>query len=342
MWGASIIGATIFNGSLPGMKKIHLHIGHLGLLDAAPLLIARARGYFETEGLSVTLSCELGLATICGKLAESRLDGACLPVQLPLLLSAGAGVPRVSMQAASVTSYQGTGIVMAKARQSSRAGGAGLRIGVIAPGTSARLFLHRHQQLNPGGVLMDAVLVPAVAGQLIDFLSDGVFDGFCGFDPLPSLAALRPDIVYMTDSAELFPMHPGGVAALRTELVEGNPQVAAGWARVLARACEECANPAHQAEIWKLIFSQGLYAELDAASRAALVRSLEENRPGAPSIRFITSAKGGGRIADPEVFIDAVCRSALGSSLRGLDLKAEIARVYQLKAPRLAAGVNVR
>ncbi len=322
------------------MKKIHLNIGHIGLLDAAPLLIARERGFFEAEGLSVALSCELGLATIFGKLAESRLDGACLPVQMPVLLSAGAGMPRVSMQAAVVTSYQGTGIMMAKTKQSSRSAGAALRIGVIAPGTSARLFLHRYQQLNPGGMLADAVLVPVVASQLIDFFRDGMFDGFCGIDPLPSLAALRSDVVCVADSAGLFPMHPGGVSALRTEVVERNPQVAAGWARALGRACEECADPAHHAEIWRLVFSQAPYKELDSASRTALTRPLGENRPGGPSIRFGNSDKGSGRVAEPEAFIDAVCRSALGSGLRGLDIKAEIAQIYLLKAQRQAVSLR--
>ncbi len=335
-----MLGAIFFNGSFIGMKKIHLNIGHIGLLDAAPLLIAHERGFFEAEGLSVSLSCELGLATVFGKLAETRLDGACMPVQMPLLLSSGAGVPRVSMQAAVITSYQGTGIVMSKAKPASRAGGAGLRIGVIAPGSSARLFLHRHQQLNPAGVLADATLVPVVASQLIDFFRDGMFDGFCGIDPLPTLAALRSDVVCVANSADLFPMHPGGVVALRAEVVERNPEVAAAWARALRRGCDECAEPAHQAEVWRVVLSQGPYLELDAESRKALSRVPGENGPGGSSIRFKTTANEATRVTEPEGFIDAACRSALGSSLRGLDLKAEIARAYLLKTARVAAGAR--
>jgi len=322
------------------MKKIHLNIGHIGLLDAAPLLIARERGYFEAEGLSVALSCELGLATIFGKLSESRLDGACLPVQMPLLLSLGAGVPRVTMQDSIITSYQGTGIVMTKAKPGSRAGGTGLRIGVIAPGTSARLFLHRHQQLNPGGMLADAALVPVVASQLIDFFRDGMFDGFCGIDPLPSLAALRSDVVCIATSADLFPMHPGGVASLRAEVIDRNPELAAAWARVLTRACEECADPAHQAEVWRLVLSQSPYMELDTDSRKALSRLPGENSPGSPSIRFKVTVKGGVRTTEPDAFIDAACRSALGSSLRNFDIKAEIARAYVLKSQRPAVSAR--
>ena len=337
---ASTLGAIIFNGIFMGMKKIHLTIGHTGLLDAAPLLIARERGFFEAEGLSVSLSCELGLATVFSKLAEARLDGACMPVHKPLLLSSGAGVPRVSMQAAVITSYQGTGIVVTKAKSASRAGGAGLRIGVIAQGSSAGLFLHRYQQLNRAGVLADATLVPVVASQFLDFFRDGMFDGFCGNDPLPSLAALRSDVVCVANSADLFPMHPGSVATLRTEVVERNPEVAAAWARAVRRGCDECAQPAHQAEVWRLVFAQEPYMELDAQSRKALSRGPGENGPAGSSIRFKTTVNEATRVTDPVGFIDAAGRSALGTSLRGFDLKAEIARAYLLETPRVAARVR--
>jgi ABC-type nitrate/sulfonate/bicarbonate transport system substrate-binding protein len=303
------------------MKKIHLSIGHIGLLDAAPLLVARERGYFEAEGLSVSLSCELGLATVFGKLSESRLDGACLPVQMPFLLSVGASVPRVSMRASMVTSYQGTGIVITKARYTSRVGGPALRIGTVAPGTSARLFL-------------------VVASQLMDFFRDGMFDGFCGIDPLPSLAGLRSDVVRIASSADLFPMHPGGVAALRTEVVERYPELSAAWTRALTRACEVCADPAEYAEIWNLVLSQGPYMELDSDSRKALAHPLDEYTASSSSIRFTNTQKGMARMEDPDAFIDASCRSALGPSMRNFDIKSEIARVYSLKSQQLAVGAR--
>jgi NitT/TauT family transport system ATP-binding protein/bicarbonate transport system ATP-binding protein len=212
---------------------------------------------------------------------------------------------------------------------------------VIAPGASARLFLHRYQQLNPGSVLADAVLVPVVAGQLIDFFRDGMFDGFCGIDPLPRLAALRPDVVCLANSADLFPMHPGGVTTLRTDVVERNPDIVAGWVRALSRGCEECAKPAQQADVWRLVLSQGVFPEVDTASRVGLSKALGESPSGDLSIRYSNTDKPrkGAKPTDPEAFIDAVCRSALGASLRGLDMKAEIARVYLLKAQKAAVEV---
>jgi ABC-type nitrate/sulfonate/bicarbonate transport system substrate-binding protein len=317
------------------MKKLHLTIGHIGLMDSAPLLMAQERGYFEAEGLRVDLTCELGLATICGKLAEDRLDGACLPVQTPLLLSVGAGLPRVSMQALQVTSYQGMGIVVVKPKQANATVANSLRIGVIAPGSSAKLFLQRHQQLTPNGPLGDAVLVPMVASQLINFFRDGIFDGFCGIDPLPSLAAMQSNVVCVSDSSQLFPMHPGSVVALRTDVLERDPHAAAGLVRALNRAREDCENPANFEQLWRLVLSQCPYLELDAASRAALIKPLGENRAAAPSIRFTSPAKGVVKAGD--AFLEAACRSALGAGLRTLDVKGEIARVYGTKLPSLAA-----
>ncbi|AHF90347.1 nitrate transporter [Opitutaceae bacterium TAV5] len=314
------------------MSQFHLHIGHIGLLDAAPLLVAQERGYFVGEGLQVTLSCQLGLATLCGKLADYRLHGACLPAPLPLLLSLGKGVPRVSMQVVSVCACQGMGIVMASSRPAART--APLRIGVTTPGSAARLLWHRHQQLAANGSLAEAVLVPMAAGQLVDFLLEGMLDGFCGMDPLPALACLQGSGEIVADSAGLFPLHPGSVVALRADVAESQPQAAAALDRALTRACADCADPANRHELWQLLLAQCPYTDLSPALKAALADPPDDDPSGRTSMRFESPAdRGGGLPAAAETFLEAACRSAIGPSARSMDIKAEIARVFGRQWP---------
>ncbi len=318
------------------MMKHPLHIAHVGLLDAAPLLVAQESGFFVAEGLDVTLSCDLGLATICGKLADRKLDGACLPAPLPVLLSLGAGVPRVLMQAVAISCWQGMGVVMASPRVPSRTAAATVRMGVVAPGTPTRLLLHRLVQ-SPGNPLPGEITaVPMAASQLTDFLREGMLDGFCGIDPLPALARILAGAECIADSAGLSPLHPGSVVALRSERVGNSPQLLGALERAVVRGREYCADPAHFAEMWRLVLKQAPYSELDAEARAALLAGAATGHPSWVSMRFDAPGERGGLSTAAESFLDNACRGAAGPSARTLDLKAEIARVFSRRPAALS------
>lgn len=318
--------------------KHFLHIAHIGLLDAAPLLVAQDKGYFAAEGLEVRLSCELGLASVCGKLVDRRIDGACLPAPLPVLLSLGAGAPRVPMQAVQICARQGMGLVLAAKAAGRTGAGTGAtapRVGVISPGTPTRLFLQRLQQTAPELLPAEIVQVPMAASQLIDFLREGMLEGFCGIDPLPLLARMHGGAGIVADSAGLFPMHPCSVVALQADLAEGKPKTVAALGRALQRAREFCAAPANRAELWRLLIAEGPYVGLAAAMRATLASGGEAKAEGT-SMRF--DGRGTLSAAEDTAFLETACRGAIGPSSRGMDLRAEIARVF---APCIAAGAPV-
>lgn len=305
--------------------KHSLHIAHIGLLDAAPLLVAQEKNFFTAEGLEVRLSCELGLASVCGKLVDQRVDGACLPAALPVLLSLGAGVPRVAMQAVQVCARQGMALVLTPKATGRGAGGSAPRVGVITPGTPTRLFLQKLPQAAPDALAADFTQVPMAASQLIDFLREGMLEGFCGIDPLPALARGEGTAKIVAESATLFPMHPGSVVALRADVAERDPKPVAALARALQRAREYCAAPGNRAELWRLVLAQAPYAGMEAAARAALAAGGDSKADGA-SMRF--DGRPGLSAVDDVNFVEAACRGAIGPGSRGMDLKAEIARVF--------------
>ena len=67
-----------------------LRIGFLALTDAAPLIVAKERGYFAERGLRVSLEREVGWATIRDKILYGELDAAQAPA--PMLWSAQLGL----------------------------------------------------------------------------------------------------------------------------------------------------------------------------------------------------------------------------------------------------------
>lgn len=316
----------------------HLRIGHIGLLDSAPLLVAHGSGFFADEGLTVTLSCELGLASVCGKLADERLDGACMPAPLPVLLSLGSGLARVPMRVVATTSWQGTGVVLAGSRVAAGLRAAGVRIGVTAPGAPSRLILLKLSQVRDSSPASEVVQVPVAPSQMIEFLNDGMVDGICAGDPLPALACAAAGAVRVADSGELFPWHLGGVVALRTSRLELQPGIGAAVERAVARARELCADPARAGEIWRMVLAQAPYAGWGKEVCDPVIAAAAAGEGTLSGTRFASPEDQVGFSAATVAFLENACRGAASVSVRPADLKAEIARVYSRGAsPELVA-----
>ena len=66
-----------------------LTLGLMPLVDAAPLIVAQAGGYFAREGLAIELVVERSWASIRDKLATGVLDGAQMLATMPLAASLG-------------------------------------------------------------------------------------------------------------------------------------------------------------------------------------------------------------------------------------------------------------
>jgi len=80
--------AIISNNNL---EKIHLEIGYIPLTQAAPLIIAKEKGFFAKYGLEVNLNSETSWKDIAKGVATGRLDAAQMVAGMPLALTLGAG-----------------------------------------------------------------------------------------------------------------------------------------------------------------------------------------------------------------------------------------------------------
>ncbi len=103
----------------PGGKAVRevvgtFRLGYVPLIDASPLLIAEALGFFADRGLTVKLSAELGWGSIREKLVYGELDGAHAPGPLVFSILLGTDSKACPVSTDLVLNLQGNGITLSR------------------------------------------------------------------------------------------------------------------------------------------------------------------------------------------------------------------------------------
>lgn len=91
---ALLFGALTVNASplvLGEPEKEELKLGFIKLTDMAPLAIAYEKGYFEDEGLYVSLEAQANWKVLLGRVIDGELDGAHMLAGQPLGATIGIG-----------------------------------------------------------------------------------------------------------------------------------------------------------------------------------------------------------------------------------------------------------
>lgn len=92
----AVIGASLLTGGYTGAatgepEKEELKFGFIKLTDMAPLAIAYEKGYFEEEGLYVTLEAQANWKVLLDRVIDGQLDGAHMLAGQPLGATIGFG-----------------------------------------------------------------------------------------------------------------------------------------------------------------------------------------------------------------------------------------------------------
>lgn len=75
----------------PGIEKDELTLGFIKLTDMAPLAIAKEKGFFEDEGLFVTLEAQSNWKVLLDRVIAGELDGAHMLAGQPIAATIGYG-----------------------------------------------------------------------------------------------------------------------------------------------------------------------------------------------------------------------------------------------------------
>ena len=248
-----------------------LQLGFIPLVDAAPLIVAREKGFFAAEGLSVSLSREGSWATIRDKVAAGALDGAHMLAPMVLAASLGIGCEPKAMIAPIALNRGGAAVTLSTrlagdgdagaglthlVRRRQEEGASPLTLAVVYP-FSIHNYLLRHWLaglgLNPDVDVRLTVVPPPRTAAL---LGEGVIEGFCAGAPwnaVAEAAGVGQTIVRVT---EVWPEAPDKVLGVTEFWAAANPGILRALIRALATAGAWAADPCNQAELVALLARQ--------------------------------------------------------------------------------------
>jgi NitT/TauT family transport system ATP-binding protein/nitrate/nitrite transport system substrate-binding protein len=259
-----------------------LRFGFIALDDAAPLIVAEAKGFFAQEGLDVELARQVSWATVRDKVAVGALDGAHMlaPTTLATSLGAGGGPPvalvaplalavngpavtlasRVADLVGEDASAEGLARLVARRREE---GASPITLAVVFPFSTHNYLLR--DWLAGAGIDpdRDVRLIVAPPSRMAALLTEGVMEGFCVTEPWDTAAMVAGAGVIVARGSQLWPRTPDKVFSVREAWAQAHPEALQAVLRALIRAAAWADESANRAEL-AAILARPDYVAADA------------------------------------------------------------------------------
>ncbi len=251
-----------------GLEKVNLEIGFLPLTDAAPLIVAKEKGFFADYGLEeITLNRGADWQEIAAGVATGRFDAAQMVAGMPLALTLGAGgktpIPVVN---ALNLSRNANAITLSKRLYSEGVRTLAdlktainaspdhiLTLGIVHPTSMQNLVLR--YWLAAGGIDpdRDVSLTVIPPTQMVSQLKAGKIDGYCAGEPWNHLA-VHEDVGFVAATAlEIWSGQPKKVLGVREDWAQKYPETYLALVKALLEACKYCDDFRNREEILALI-----------------------------------------------------------------------------------------
>ena len=251
-----------------------LDLGFIALTDAAPLIVAHARGFFEEEGLRVTLRREVSWATIRDKVAAGLYEGAHMLAPALLALNVGAGSEPAELIAPMSLNAHGAAVGVSRAlaeemsahaaplspaaladaaAKRSVRGAPALSFAVVFPYSMHNYMLRAWiaaAGLDPDRDVRIVVAPPtAIAGRL----ASGEVDGFCVGAPWGDVCAQQSGARSVLEASVFWPGGPDKVLGLSAAWARREPEAALALTRAVLRAALWADAPENTAPLARLL-----------------------------------------------------------------------------------------
>ncbi|MEQ8472755.1 MAG: CmpA/NrtA family ABC transporter substrate-binding protein [Marinoscillum sp.] len=270
------------------IEKPQLTFGFIKLTDMAPLAIAKELGYFEDEGLYVTIEAQSNWKNVLDRVIDGQLDGSHMLAGQPI--AAGAGFGR---QAELVTPFSmdlnGNGITvsnevwsqmkpnvpkdaegkpihpisadaLAPVVKDFKTAGRPFKMGMVFP-VSTHNYEIRYwlaaSGINPGfytadniqgQVDADVLLSVTPPPQMPATLEAGTIYGYCVGEPWNQQAVFKGIGVPVTTNYDIWKNNPEKVFVMTKKFVEENPNTAIAVTKALIRAAKWLDTPGNRPE----------------------------------------------------------------------------------------------
>lgn len=278
-------GSTVTETSLE-IEKPQLTFGFIKLTDMAPLAIAKELGYFEDEGLFVTIEAQSNWKNVLDRVIDGELDGSHMLAGQPIAANCGFG-----RQANLVTPFSmdlnGNGITVSNAIWASmkpnvptdskgklihpikadalkpvvdayKADGKPFKMGMVFP-VSTHNYEIRYwlaaANIHPGMYTADNIQGQVDAEVLLSVtpppqmpatLEAGTIYGYCVGEPWNQQAVFKQIGVPVVTNYEIWKNNPEKVFVMTQEFIDKYPNTAVAVTKALIRAGKWLDDPANR------------------------------------------------------------------------------------------------
>jgi len=275
------------------IEKPQLKFGFIKLTDMAPLAIAKEKGFFEDEGLFVSVEAQSNWKNVLDRVIDGGLDGSHMLAGQPIAAQAGFG-----RQAELITPFSmdlnGNGITVSNkvwdmmkpnvpkdgsgkpihpisadalkpVVEAYKKDGKPFKMGMVFP-VSTHNYEIRYwlaaAGINPGmysadniqgQIGADVLLSVTPPPQMPATLEAGTIYGYCVGEPWNQQAVAKGIGVPVTTNYDIWKNNPEKVFVMTKKFVEENPNTAVAVTKALIRAGKWLDEPGNRAEAVKIL-----------------------------------------------------------------------------------------
>ncbi len=276
--GLAVVAATPLDARTEMLlpEKDELKFGFIKLTDMAPLAIAYEKGFFEEEGLFVTLEPQANWKVLLDRVITGELDGAHMLAGQPLAATIGFGTrahivtpfsmdlngngitvsnevwemmrPHLEMQADGKPVHPIPASALKPVVDSFKAQGRPFNMGMVFPVSTHNYELRywlASGNIHPGfystsdisgQIKADALLSVTPPPQMPATLEAGTISGYCVGEPWNQQAVFKGIGVPVITDYEIWKNNPEKVFGLTKEFTEANPNTTIALTKALIRA----------------------------------------------------------------------------------------------------------
>ena len=283
---ALLLATTLLSAPLAGaaraemldVEKDELTLGFIKLTDMAPLAIAKEKGFFEDEGLYVTLEPQANWKVLLDRVISGELDGAHMLAGQPLAATIGYGTkahivtpfsmdlngngitvsnevwammkPQLEVDADGKVKHPISAAALKPVIEKFKAEGKPFNMGMVFPVSTHNYELRYWLAaggINPGlyspedtsgQIGADAFLSVTPPPQMPATLEAGTISGYCVGEPWNQAAVFKGIGVPVITDTEIWKNNPEKVFGLTEEFTEENPNTTLALTKALIRAAE--------------------------------------------------------------------------------------------------------
>jgi nitrate/nitrite transport system substrate-binding protein len=285
---ASLLSAGPVQAAPGKPETTSVELGFIALTDAAPLIIAKEKGFFAKQGMTgVELKKQTSWAVTRDNLelggARGGIDGAHILSPMPYLLTTGAiskSKKPVPMVLLARLNTQGQGISVSKdflaaklkvksanlpqvvAKKNSS--GDKFKAAVTFPGGTHDLWMRYWLAANGIDPNKQADLVVIPPPQMVANMQSGTMDTFCVGEPWNERLVNKKLGYTALQTGELWKEHPEKAFSMRADWVKKNPNATLRLLMAVQQAQKWADNPANTTEL-ATILAQDKYVKASVA-----------------------------------------------------------------------------